>query len=422
MNDIDSYLFQKDVDPENYIIATYRLTTFNSKDFVKSAKAIAIGQTIGNPDIRTQRDTPQMLKDNLAKITEIHLPTYLTYTPTGIVKIAYPIVNFGEGDGITQLLCALMGGQMDIDIITGCRLIDIEFPESYEKTFFGPRFGMDEIKKRTGAINRPLLGGIVKPKTGISIKELVALVQELLEGGVDFIKEDEILGNPKFCSFVDRVPIIADLVKEYEQKQNREIFYAPCINGDNYLERAKFAAKNGMKIVHLNFWAGLSAYKVLREEPEMKNTAIFFQKSGDKVLSENSHAFGIDFHVICKLARMSGVDFIHAGMWGGYLSTPKEELDKIMHSLRSLNKFKPTIPSLSCGSHPGLVDTTVANYGTDLMMNVGGAIQGHPKGTTAGAKAMRQAMDKPVDVPMEIYMQDKPELKSAIEKWGYVKP
>ncbi len=414
---MDDYLFQPTVDEDQHIVATYFV---GSKDILAAARGIAIGQSIGNPEVRTQRDSPHILRHNLAKI--LHTPQELKGRTTGEVRVAFPLANFGEGDGVTHLLCTLMGGQMDIDAIKSCRLRNISFPNEYLAQYEGPKFGMQEIKKRTGAVDRPLLGGIVKPKTGITVRELEGLVSELLEGGVDFIKEDEILANPPVCNFYDRVPVISDLVRKYEQKQAREIFYAPCINADfpEVFKRAEFAAQHqGIRGVHLNFWAGLGAYKSLRDLD--LDCALFFQKSGDKVLTASDHRFGIDWPVINQMARISGCDFIHAGMWGGYLSDSYETLTKVMGELREGERYKQTVPSLSCGSHPGLVDTTRAHFGDDLMMNVGGAIQGHPGGTTAGARAMRQAMDKPRGEEMHSYMQDKPELKTAIEKWGYVK-
>ena len=411
---LDGYLFQTEVDKNEHIIATYIV---KSRELLKAIKSIAVGQSIGNPDIRTQRDSPEIMKNHLAKI--IGTPKKFLEIRETEVKIAYPLANFGEGDGVTQLLCTLMGGQMDIDIIEFCQLKKIEFPPKYLKDYKGPKFGMDEIKKRTGAINRPLLGGIVKPKTGITIAQLEELVEDLLKGGVDFIKEDEILGNPPCCPFYKRVPRIISLVKKYEQIQGREIFYAPCINADvlEMVNRAAFASKNGAKAVHLNFHAGLGSYKVLRDLD--LNTAIFFQKSGDKILTGKNNKYFISWNVICELARMSGADFIHAGMWGGYSSYSFEEMSEIMNTLREGNTYKKTIPSLSCGSHPGLVDTTRYHFGNDLMMNVGGAIQGHPMGTTSGALAMRQAMNKPIHEEMGSHMQDKQELKKAIELWGY---
>ncbi len=417
MNKIEEYLFQKGVDESLHILATYSV---QSKDLLSAVKAIAIGQSIGNPDIRTERDSLEILKNNLAKI--IGDPGDFAGKQNGEVIIAYPIANFGEGDGITQLLCTLMGGQMDIDAIEACQLKGLQLPDTYLAQYKGPKFGMDEIKKRTGAVDRPLLGGIVKPKTGMTVSQLVELITELLEGGVDFIKEDEILGNPSHCSFYDRVPIIINLVRKYEAEQGREIFYAPCINSDfpELLKRAEFASNAGAKVIHLNFHAGIGAYKTLRDA-NLK-TAIFFQKSGDKVLTGKDNKYSISWSVICKLARISGADFIHAGMWGGYLSEGFADLSNVMNILRGGNQYPATVPSLSCGSHPGLVDSTRHHFGDNLMMNVGGAIHGHPGGTTAGAIAMRQAMDKPLKENMFTYMQDKPELKAAIEKWGYVDP
>jgi len=416
---IDKFLFQE-ADPDKHIIATYFV---KSPNLTQAAKAIAIGQSIGNPDVRTQRESPELLRDHLARIVNINyhpLPS-LPHSQRGTVQIAYPLVNFGERDGVSQLLCTLMGGQMDIDAIQACRLEDVSFPLEYLADFQGPKFGMQEIRKRAKVSNRPLLGGIVKPKTGISVSQLEQMTLELLEGGVDFIKEDEVLGDPACCSFNDRLMAITELVNNYNAKQGREVFYAFCINGDDYLDRAEAASEAGANAFHLNFWAGLGAYRRLRDLD--LNTAIFFQKSGDKILTSKKNAYSMDFSVIAQLARMSGADFIHAGMWGGYLSDPQEELDKTLSALRSgFVQYNQTIPSLSCGSRPGLVDTTISHYGIDLMMNVGGSIQGHPMGTTAGAVAMRQAMAKPPWQEMVDYMEDKSELKTAIQKWGYTPP
>ena len=312
----DNYLFVNGVDESTHVVATYFI---GGKDLVKCAEGIAIGQSIGNPNVETRREDDRMMRENLAKIVAERKE--LKDKSSGIVKIAYPFVNFGGGDGVTQLLCTLQGGQLDIDYIEKCRLLDIKFPDSYLNQFKGPKIGMAEIKKRTGANDRPLLGGIVKPKTGINIPELEDLVKELLEGGVDFIKEDEILGNPSFCDFKERVPRIAKIVQDHNSREKREVFYAPCINSDfpYCLERAKFASENGLNAVHLNFWAGLGAYKSLRDL-DLPNTAIFFQKSGDRILTGKNNPYGIEWRVICSIARMSGADFIHAGMWGGYSS------------------------------------------------------------------------------------------------------
>jgi len=79
---------------------------------------------------------------------------------------------------------------------------------------------------------------------------------------------------------------------------------------------------------------------------------IHFQKSGDKVFTDKSHRFGIHWSVICELAGLMEVDFIHAGMWGGYSSDDERELKELLEVLHR----HQVIPALSCGMHPGLVE------------------------------------------------------------------
>lgn len=157
----------------------------------------------------------------------------------------------------------------------------------------------------------------------------------------------------------------------------------------------------GGNSVHVNFWCGMGAYKRIRENT---NLFIHFQKSGDKILTNTNHDYHIRWEVICKLAGMMGVDFIHAGMIGGYYKWPEEEVVMSMTTLREYG----VMPALSCGFHPGLTDWVREKVGNDFMANVGGAIHGHPDGTLAGAKAMRQAIDR----------AHGDEYFKAVELWG----
>ena len=104
---------------------------------------------------------------------------------------------------------------------------------------------------------------------------------------------------------------------------------------------------------------------------------------------------------------MMGVDTIQTGMIGGYSNDDPEELRKSLKILRAGD----TLPVLSCGMHPGLVNRVTSEVGRDYMANVGGAIHGHPGGTKSGALAMRSAIDG---------NWSNTEYKQAIEKWGMI--
>jgi len=382
------------------IVATYYIESHHHiGDLKDAAWSLAIGQSVGNPKVRNRWENDDLFE--LASCVIYDIEENLTGVYQGTVKIGFPKSNTDwKGDGISHLLCQVMGGQLDIDIFKACRLKKIEFPADVEAEFLAPKNGISGIRKFVNRYNKPLSGAIVKPKTGISPITLGEMVKELLDGGVDFIKEDEILSNPSFCRLEDRVELISNIINNC----GRGVIYCFCINGDHHavLDRAKFVAANGGNGVHINFWSGLGVYNSIRKLD--LPLFIHYQKSGDKILTDKRNPFSIDWSVLCNLAGLCGVDTIHAGMWGGYLSNDVEELRNIMDILHKRN----VLPALSCGMHPGIVNPTVDKFGIDFLANCGGAIHGHPGGTLAGALAMRQAIDK---TPKE-------EFFAAIDKWG----
>jgi len=393
--------YNPNIDKSKYVIATYFMKSRNA-DLRKVSWDLAIGQSVGNPNVRNRWETEELFEKSSCVI--VHEKDNLKGLTEGKVKIAFPIINTDwEGDGISHLLCQLMGGQMDIDTFDSCRLIDLEFPAEIKSKFLGPKYGVSGMREYTGQYDKPFSGAIVKPKTGMSANTLLDMVKELVDGGCDFIKEDEIMSNPSFCPIEERVPLIAD----WMAKQSKKVVYAVCINGDHdhILKRATRVSELGGNAVHVNFWSGVGVYGAIRRLD--LPLFIHFQKSGDKVITDSRHAFGIDWNVICQLAGMQGVDTIHAGMWGGYLSDDEDDLKKTISTLHEHN----VVPALSCGMHPGLVQANVRQFGNNFIANVGGAIHGHPGGTLAGAKAMRQSVDRTGGT----------EYEQAIAKWGLIK-
>ena len=108
-------------------------------------------------------------------------------------------------------------------------------------------------------------------------------------------------------------------------------------------------------------------------------------------------------------------------MWGGYYHEDEEDLRKTMSALKDGEDYEGTVPALSGGMHPGLVDAVKNQFGNDVMCSCGGSIHGHPSGTLAGTKAMQQAIEaatKKIDLNNGNLEN---ELKQAIDKWGYIK-
>lgn len=391
-------IFTRKFDTEKYFVAKYFLS---SKTTLRDAAwNLAIGQSVGNPNVRNEWETDELFENHSCLILadEEELKTQ----KSGLVEIAFPVVNIDfDTDGVSHLLCMLMGGQMDIDIIEKCQLKKLTFPEVVLKHFKGPKFGISGIREYLGIQDRPLVGAIIKPKTGISPHVLLEMTKQLVEGGANFIKEDEILASPSFCRLEDRVPLISEYLKD------KKVVYCYAINSDpaHVLDRVKKVYDLGGRGVHINFWSGMGVYKSIRDLD--LPMFLHFQKSGDRILTSEKHDYHIDWTVICQLATMMGVDFIHSGMWGGYMSNDEDQLRAALETLQAGNTF----PALSCGLHPGLVQAIVTRFGKDVLLNAGGAVHGHPMGTTAGVKALVQAASG----------EHGPEYLEAINKWGLVK-
>jgi ribulose-bisphosphate carboxylase large chain len=370
----------------------------NLKD---AAWNLAIGQSVGNPSVRNEWETDEIFEKHSCIILEEEAT--LSTQICGVVQIAFPVANTDwDTDGISHMLCQLMGGHVDIDIITSCRLIKLDLPKSVTSHFLGPKFGLTGVREFVGQHEKPLLGAIIKPKIGVSPEILLEMVKQMVDGGVDFIKEDEIMSNPVCAPLERRV----DLIANYLASQSRKVIFCHTINCDPHVvvERVNRVFALGGNGVHINIFSGLGVYNSIRK----MNLPLFLhlQKSGDKVFTDKNHRFSISWPVLCQLATLMGVDTIQTGMAGGYSNDDPIELQQAIEVLRLGN----TLPVLSCGFHPGLVDKITGLVGNDYMANVGGAIHGHPGGTKNGALAMRQAIDKRYEV----------EYDQAISKWGYI--
>ena len=188
-------IFVDEIDSNKYIKGYYFL---ESKKGVRDAAwNLAIGQSVGNPLVRLERETDELFFNHSCVVKNC---SDLEKT-SGRVEIGFPVANIDfSADGISQLLCFLMGGQLDIDTIETCWLENLIIPDwVIEKYFKLPKFGITGAREFTKANDKPLLGGICKPKTGISPSILLDMVKEMVDGGVNFIKEDEIMSNPECC-------------------------------------------------------------------------------------------------------------------------------------------------------------------------------------------------------------------------------
>lgn len=370
---------ESEIDKNKYFITEYFLESETKLE--DAALAIAIGQTWGNAQMRAGKwENADLIEKYCAKI----INDGNLGDKSGYIRIAFPICNLDWiQDGIPQLLAIVQGGNLDIKNIQKCHVIDIEFPDLVKTYFKFPKFGLKGLRAKTNCYNKPLIMGICKPKLMDSPKMLLEMVKQLVEGGINVVKLDEINSSPPSCSFEDRVFLISDYLKD------KNVVYFDCITGEYpyVVKRAQKAHLLGLSGIHINHWCGWGIYRTIRNLD--LNTFLFCQRSGDKVMTDRNHRFHISWSLICKLIAMSGVDVVHVGMRYGYSDDDPIEVMKAFKVLRSFD----VCPTLSCGFTPDLVEKVTNEVGLDYIIGAGGSIHSHPNGTTQGALEFRKTID-----------------------------
>jgi len=195
------------------------------------------------------------------------------------------------------------------------------------------------------------------------------------------------------------------------------------------IRRAELVEKIGGKYVMIDIvTAGFAALQTLREA-DFK-LAIHAHRAMHAAFTRNEK-HGISMMVLADFARLIGVDQLHIGTAIGKLDgdieliselnneMEKKKVKETKHRLsQDWGKIKPVLSVSSGGLHPGHIPYLVKNLGTDLVMQFGGGIHGHPKGTLRGAIAARQALDATLNkIPLKKYAQNHLELKEALEYW-----
>lgn len=352
----------------------------------------------------------------------------------GIARIAYPKELFEPGN-MPEILSSIAGNIYGMKAIKNLKLLDIEFPKSIVKSFPGPKFGIQGIRKLTKVYDRPLVGTIVKPKVGLNEKEHAQVAYEAWVGGLDVVKDDENLSSMSFNKFEKRIEETLKMKYKAELETGEKKIYMPNITAETFemIRRADYVKQLGGEYIMVDIltvgWAGL---QTIREQN--KNQFIHAHRAGHGAITKNPK-HGMSMLVIGKIARLLGVDQLHVGTANvgkmGELRGSAEDVEEEIESAFTKQKnrrnilgqkwhgIKPVLAVASGGLHPGMIPDLLDKMGLDIVAQFGGGCHGHPSGTIAGAKAIRQAVDAYINnVPLVEYAKTHPELMEAIEKWG----
>jgi len=394
------------------VIATYVFIPERGTSPEEAARWIAEEETTGTwTAIGTTADYVRRLDGEVMEI----LPGEGHYT----VKIRYPAEIFEAGN-VAQYLSVVAGNLFGLKRLASVRLEDMDFPESLVP-FHGPKFGIRGIRATIGTTNRPHVGTIIKPKVGLSPDDTAEVAYQAATGGVDLIKDDETLTDQAFCPVRERVPRVMAALGRVKDETGRQVLYAVNVTtrADRIVGRAEEAISLGANMVMVDvIIAGFGALQALGEAPGV-TVPIHVHRAMHAAMTRNRE-HGIAMRPLARLVRWLGGDQLHTGTVSGKMSHDATEVlgDNAVLTGPCFGK-KRVFPVSSGGLHPGKVFAELGTLGTDVVLQAGGGIHGHPDGTAAGAMAMRQAVDAFMEgIPLGEYAKQHYELERALGKWG----
>lgn len=397
---------------------------------VEQASAVLAGEQSSGTFVSVPGETEELKKRFAARVEDIQLldladePSIPGGSIPGKkyqkarVKVSWSIENFGYN--LPVLISTLQGNLYEITQFTGLKLMDFEVPDSFKAHFKGPKFGIKGSNLSCGVTDRPMIGTIIKPSIGMSVEETATLVKSLIDAGIDFIKDDELMGSAANSPFDERVKAIMKVIRDNEQKTGKKVMYAFNISDEIDEMQRKYdlikKEEGSCAMISINS-VGLSGTKKICDQGEL---VIHGHRNGWGMLNRHP-LLGIEFPAYQKIQRLAGVDQLHVN---GIQNKFWESDDSVVTSIKSC--LKPflggyeILPVVSSGQWGGqAVETYRRTQTTDLLYMAGGGILAHPMGPKAGVNALQQAWTGAVDgLSVEETALKYPEFAESVKKFS----
>ena len=409
------------------IHATYWLET--GDDPRRAAEVIAGEQSSGT-FVALATETPELKARSGARVERLEVlgesnapslaggmasPVYTRCT----LELSWPIENVGPS--LPNLMSTIAGNLFELRQVSGLRLTGLQLPPSFARAYPGPAFGIEGTRRLSGVEHGPLIGTIIKPSVGLSPDETAQQVRELVAGGIDFIKDDELQADGPRCPFDERVRAVMRVVNEHADRTGKKVMVAFNLTGD--LDQMRWRhdlvlAEGGTCVMAVLNSVGLVGLHELRRHTQLP---IHAHRAGWGYLSRCAE-LGWDYAPWQMIWRLAGADHLHVNGLHNKFSEPD---DSVIAAARAV--LAPVMPQAPMAAMPvfssgqtGLqaAETYRAIGCADLIHAAGGGIFGHPGGIAAGVEAMREAWVAAIEgVPLAQHAEHHAALAAALEFW-----
>jgi ribulose-bisphosphate carboxylase large chain len=414
------------------IVATYLVETPHPVEF---AAEVLAGEQSSGTFLQVPGETEELKERHRARVVSItphedvgtpslpgsRPPKGAAGSPTyhrATLQISFPFENVGAN--LPTLLATVTGNLFELSEFSGLRLLDLDLPQPFARAYPPPQFGIAGTRRLTGVYGRPIIGTIVKPSVGLSPAENARLVRTLVDAGIDFIKDDELMANPPHSPLAERVRLAMRVIDEEANRTGKKVMYAFNISDDLDAMRRHHdlvLEHGGTCIMASVNHVGVAGIVQLRKHSQLP---IHGHRNGWGMLTRHP-LLGMAFAAYQKIWRLAGVDHLHVN---GLQNKFWEPDDSVVRSIQAC--FTPLfggyeiMPVISSGQWAGQAPETYQRTETvDLIYLAGGGIMAHPGGPGAGVRSLQQAWDATArGVSLHDAARDHVELRQALEKYG----
>ncbi|MER8843758.1 MULTISPECIES: ribulose-bisphosphate carboxylase large subunit family protein [Mesorhizobium] len=338
------------------------------------------------------------------------------------VGLSWNVENMGTV--LASVWSTVLGNLFELHHFSAMRLLDVSFPDVFANAYPGPAFAVEGTRRLTGVAGRPLVGTIVKPSVGLTPAETATLADTLISSGLDFIKDDELMGDPPHSPFEQRFEAVMAVIDRHADRTGRKVMYAANISGDIDAMRRQLdliERRGGTCAMLVLNSVGLSGVVEMRRHSAV---ALHGHRAGWGLFSR-SPDLGMSYLAYQKFWRLAGIDHMHVNG----LSNKFCELDgSVMASAHACltpmfgraDRPDTVMPVFSSGQTAVQAGETYERLGSnDFIYCCGGGIMAHPGGPAAGVQSLHDAFEAAAaGIPARDYAATRPELEAALQAFG----
>ncbi|WP_246727881.1 ribulose-bisphosphate carboxylase large subunit family protein [Chelativorans sp. Marseille-P2723] len=318
----------------------------------------------------------------------------------------------------------VLGNLFELRHFSALKLIDLQLPDAFADAYPGPAFAVEGTRRVTGVYGRPIVGTIIKPSVGLAPEATAEMADRMIAAGLDFLKDDELMGDPPHSPFAERFEAVMKVVDRHADRTGRKAMYAVNISGDLDAMRRQLdiiEKRGGTCAMLVLNSVGLAGVVEVRRH---SSVVLHGHRAGWGMYDRSPH-LGISYIAYQKFWRLAGVDHLHVNGLANKFCEPD---DSVIASARACltpmftRTDRPDIvmPVFSSGQSAVQAGDTYRRLGSDdLIFCAGGGIVAHPDGMEAGVRSIHEAFEAAkAGIPAAEHARTHPALARALESFG----